>query len=224
MLDAMRHVILQHLFLNAAKRGAHRRDLRDDVDAIAVLVDHLREAADLALDPAQAFLTGSLDVFSHAAYIPLQGMGFKVRRRRLMGTIEHASISEANARCADHGGHGHHHHHGDPEDIERDPICGMTIDPATSKHTFGHKGKTFHFCSSGCRTKFSADPTKYLDKQRHEAEAAHADVPQGAIHTCPMHPKIRQVGPGNCPICGMALEPEVASLKTAPNPELADMT
>jgi len=71
----------------------------------------------------------------------------------------------------------------------------------------------------GCRTKFAADPQKYLDTS--EPKAA---VPEGTIYTCPMHPQIRQVGPGSCPICGMALEPEVASLDAPPNPELADMT
>src|SRR6266446_5683467 len=70
VLDAMRHVVPQHFLLDAPKRGPHRRDLGDDVDAIAVLVDHLGEAADLALDPAETLLTGCLDVFSHAAYIP----------------------------------------------------------------------------------------------------------------------------------------------------------
>src|ERR1700682_4028649 len=79
MFDAMRHVIPQHLFLDAPQRGAYRGNLRHDVDAVAVLVDHFRQAANLALDPAQALLTGSLDVFSHPSYIPLQGMGYKAR-------------------------------------------------------------------------------------------------------------------------------------------------
>jgi hypothetical protein len=77
VFDAMRHVILQNLFFDAPQRGPHRRDLGDDVDAVAVLLNHFGQAADLALDPAEAFLTGCLDVFSHAAYIPLQGMGYK---------------------------------------------------------------------------------------------------------------------------------------------------
>ena len=75
----MRHVIPQDLFLDTAKRGPHGRYLGHDVDAVAVLVDHFGQAADLALDPAEALLTGCLDVFSHAAYIPLQGIGFKCR-------------------------------------------------------------------------------------------------------------------------------------------------
>jgi P-type Cu+ transporter len=119
----------------------------------------------------------------------------------------------------DHDAHGHHHHHPNSTAEVRDPVCGMSVDPATSKHAFDHRGKTFHFCSAGCRTKFAADPQKYLDNTAPKAEA-----PEGTIYTCPMHPQIRKVGPGSCPICGMALEPEVASLDAPPNPELADMT
>jgi Cu+-exporting ATPase len=104
----------------------------------------------------------------------------------------------------------------------RDPVCGMSVNPETSKHRFEHNGTTYHFCSNSCRTKFEADPTKYLDKAK--AETKQAPVPAGTIYTCPMHPEIRQVGPGTCPICGMALEPDVVSLDDAPNPELADMT
>ena len=103
----------------------------------------------------------------------------------------------------------------------RDPVCGMTVNPETSKHRLEHHGETFHFCSAGCRTRFAADPAKYLDKGKPQEGAS---APEGAIYTCPMHPEIRQTGPGSCPICGMALEPDVASLEAAPNPELADMT
>lgn len=122
----------------------------------------------------------------------------------------------------DHAGHGHHHahDHGDEATTVHDPVCGMTVDPATSKHRFEHHGETFHFCSAGCRIKFAADPVRYLAKEKAPAP----EMPAGTIYTCPMHPEIRQVGPGSCPICGMALEPEVASLETGPNPELADMT
>ncbi|WP_262048572.1 heavy metal translocating P-type ATPase [Bradyrhizobium sp. Bra78] len=118
------------------------------------------------------------------------------------------------------GGHGDHAGHGAAAAKVRDPVCGMTVDPSTSKHRFEHHGETFHFCSAGCRTKFAADPAKYLAKDK----ASEPEMPAGTIYTCPMHPQIRQVGPGSCPICGMALEPEVASLETGPNPELADMT
>ena len=127
--------------------------------------------------------------------------------------------------CGGHGshaGHAHHHahDHGSGATKVLDPVCGMTVDPATSKHRFDHHGETFHFCSAGCRTKFAADPAKYLAKEKEPAP----EMPAGTIYTCPMHPEIRQVGPGSCPICGMALEPEVASLEAGPNPELADMT
>ena len=107
-----------------------------------------------------------------------------------------------------------------PRQRSRDPVCGMSVDPATSKHRFDYRGETYHFCSAGCRTKFAADPVAYLEKDSRPKAA----VPEGTIYTCPMHPEIRQVGPGSCPICGMALEPEVASLDAPPNPELADMT
>ncbi|HEY2213311.1 MAG TPA: heavy metal translocating P-type ATPase, partial [Bradyrhizobium sp.] len=118
-----------------------------------------------------------------------------------------------------HSGHDHHDHHTDGKANVRDPVCGMSVDPATSRHRFDYRGETFHFCSAGCLTKFAADPTGFLDNNKSKAA-----VPEGTIYTCPMHPQIRQIGPGSCPICGMALEPEVASLDAPPNPELADMT
>jgi Cu+-exporting ATPase len=122
----------------------------------------------------------------------------------------------ANARSC--SSHAHHEHHTGAKASVRDPVCGMTVDPATGQHRFDYRGETFHFCSAGCRTKFAADPRAYLDS---DTKAA---APEGAIYTCPMHPQIRQVGPGSCPICGMALEPDVASLDAPPDPELADMT
>ena len=123
----------------------------------------------------------------------------------------------------DHGGHSDHvHEHQTGANASvRDPVCGMNVDPATSKHRFEYRGQPFHFCSAECRSKFEAAPEQYLEKA---AEPRQAEVPAGTIYTCPMHPQIRQAGPGNCPICGMALEPEVASLDAPPNPELADMT
>ena len=100
-----------------------------------------------------------------------------------------------------------------------DPVCGMTVDPAKSPHRHSHAQKTYHFCSAGCRGKFAADPDKYL----HGAAPGPAEaVPEGTIYTCPMHPEIRQAGPGSCPICGMALEPEAGGADDGG--ELADMT
>jgi Cu+-exporting ATPase len=102
----------------------------------------------------------------------------------------------------------------------RDPVCGMTVDPQTAPHHADHQGEVFHFCSAGCRDKFVADPDRY---PREGAGSNHDDVPEGTIYTCPMHPEIRQVGPGSCPICGMALEPEQFSLDDGPDPEYLDM-
>jgi Cu+-exporting ATPase len=95
----------------------------------------------------------------------------------------------------------------------------MTVDPHTATHTAMHAGRPYYFCSARCRERFLADPGRYLAPEQARAEP----VPQGTIYTCPMHPEIRQVGPGACPICGMALEPELATPATGPNPELADM-
>ena len=118
-----------------------------------------------------------------------------------------------------HACDGHDHDHATPAEKVTDPVCGMTVDPQTTPHHADHDGQAFHFCSAGCRTKFVTDPVKFLAPDR----AAPAAVP-GAIYTCPMHPEVRQVGPGACPICGMALEPEVFSADDGPNPELADMS
>jgi P-type Cu+ transporter len=89
-----------------------------------------------------------------------------------------------------------------------DPVCGMRVDLARTPHRHAFSQQDFFFCSAGCRDKFSADPEKYLG--RREARPANA-APEGAIYTCPMHPQIRQIGPGHCPICGMALEPEAGA-------------
>lgn len=126
------------------------------------------------------------------------------------------------------GGHGHGccggpHHHGHEEKAgaapATDPVCGMKVDPATAKHRFSYQGQDYFFCGARCRERFEADAEKFLKPR--EAEPA---APAGAIYTCPMHPEVRQVGPGSCPICGMALEPEQVSLDDAPDPELIDMT
>ena len=101
-----------------------------------------------------------------------------------------------------------------------DPVCGMTVDTKTAKHKADHKGHAFYFCSAGCKTKFQANPTKYLDADTKSAEP----VAAGVIYTCPMHPQIRQVGPGSCPICGMALEPLTVTAESGPSHELGDMT
>lgn len=102
-----------------------------------------------------------------------------------------------------------------------DPVCGMSVDPATAAHHAVHEGTEYHFCSARCRERFAADPKKYLSPA---SKAAEMIAPAGTIYTCPMHPQIRQQGPGTCPICGMALEPEMPSLEDEGNPELRDFT
>ncbi len=117
--------------------------------------------------------------------------------------------------------HSHDQHQTQPAAGATDPVCGMTVDPHTTQHRHNHQGHTYYFCSAGCRTKFAAEPQKYLAR---DGARSKTSVPAGTIYTCPMHPEVRQVGPGTCPICGMALEPEIATAETGPNPELADMT
>ena len=120
--------------------------------------------------------------------------------------------------------HGHHHNHPAPQRAAKvkDPVCGMDVDPQATPHHAEHAGRTYHFCSAGCRSKFVAEPARYVHAPSAPLRAD--PVLPGTIYTCPMHPQIRQVGPGNCPICGMALEPEVATDADAPNPELRDFT
>ncbi|CAN5385841.1 heavy metal translocating P-type ATPase [soil metagenome] len=100
-----------------------------------------------------------------------------------------------------------------------DPVCGMSVDPATTAHHAAHERSEYFFCSAGCRTKFVTEPDRYLGK----ASTTEPGIP-GAIYTCPMHPEIRQPGPGSCPICGMALEPETVTAVAPPNHELIDFT
>jgi Cu+-exporting ATPase len=101
---------------------------------------------------------------------------------------------------------------------EIDPVCGMKVDPAISAHNHIHHGRLYHFCSAGCRTKFIQEPQRFLSKDERDPQMAAA----GAIYTCPMHAQIRQAKPGPCPICGMALEPESATVTDGG--ELADMS
>jgi Cu+-exporting ATPase len=100
-----------------------------------------------------------------------------------------------------------------------DPVCGMTVDPQTAKHRFAYRDQEYFFCSGRCRERFEAEPEKFLAPKQPKAAA-----PAGTTYTCPMHPEVRQAGPGSCPICGMALEPELISLDDRPDPELIDMT
>jgi Cu+-exporting ATPase len=123
--------------------------------------------------------------------------------------------SAPNDPTGSHNGHNH-----PPAGTQIDPVCGMSVNPATTPHHHEHHGKLYSFCSAGCAKKFAANPEKYLDVQK----AAPPVTAEGTIYTCPMHPQIRQIGPGACPICGMALEPLEITAQPEANPELADMS
>nr|WP_037445941.1 heavy metal translocating P-type ATPase [Skermanella stibiiresistens] len=135
-----------------------------------------------------------------------------------------------------HRGHEHHdhtHHHTAHQAghvnqaTVKDPVCGMTVDPEQTEYQARHGNEAFHFCSARCRDKFAADPEQYLKPAAKPAapeQAGHPAPKPGVIYTCPMHPEIRQEGPGTCPICGMALEPVTGGVEGEPNPELVDMT
>lgn len=121
--------------------------------------------------------------------------------------------------CCNSNHKDHNHTHKKSSTIAKDPVCGMDVDITTSKRIFNHKGQDYYFCSDSCLKKFSQNPETYLSKNK---EIAPKDL--AAIYTCPMHPEIQQVGPGSCPICGMALEPLEPSLEDGPNPELVDFS
>ena len=128
----------------------------------------------------------------------------------------------------DHNGHQRHHNHrtgqgqhcggGAGDKPFTDPVCGMKVGADPAKE-IPYKGKTFHFCSTKCMDKFRMSPQQYTDDVKPEPAQV---VPEGTIYTCPMHPEIRQPQPGNCPICGMTLEPMLPSLEEEDNPELID--
>jgi Cu+-exporting ATPase len=121
-----------------------------------------------------------------------------------------------------HHEHGHdhpHYKHSSDENSLKDPVCGMTV-TSQSKHSYSLKNITYYFCSNGCKEKFIGAPSKYLDGGLKDSESP-ASV-AGTIYTCPMHPQIRQNQPGNCPICGMSLEPLLPELEEEENPELVD--
>mgnify|MGYP003629591137 FL=1 len=126
--------------------------------------------------------------------------------------------AKSGGSCCGGGHHGHDH----GAETAKDPVCGMTVTLGLGKPTFEHAGTTYHFCNPGCRAKFEADPGHYLSgAHKKQAEA----MPAGTKYTCPMHPEIVTDKPGDCPICGMALEPMgVPTGDEGPNPELVDFT
>ncbi|MGH9202656.1 MAG: heavy metal-binding domain-containing protein, partial [Vicinamibacterales bacterium] len=103
-----------------------------------------------------------------------------------------------------------------------DPVCGMTISPADAVGRVDHEGQAYYFCNESCLEAFRADPARFLNGSRDSAAPTATELE--AEYTCPMHPEIRQRGPGSCPICGMALEPVTVTLDEPPNEELGEMT
>ncbi len=111
----------------------------------------------------------------------------------------------------DHADPGHDHSHADAAGAQmQDPVCGMTVDAKTAKHRHTHNGKTHFFCCAGCLDKFRYDADAFLAAPR-EAPDTPSEAPADAIYTCPMHPEIERDDPGDCPICGMALEPKTVA-------------
>lgn len=108
----------------------------------------------------------------------------------------------------------------------KDPVCGMDVDPATTEHVAQHEGVTHHFCSAHCQARFVADPQAFLSEPTDPTPTTSGADPGAdeVEYTCPMHPEIRQMGPGACPICGMALEPVTVTVDMGPSAELRDMT
>ena len=109
--------------------------------------------------------------------------------------------------------------------FETDPVCKMQVLPETAAAKYEHEGHTYYFCAVRCMERFRANPNQFLTRPaplppKSEIRNPKSDIP----YTCPMHPEVRQLGPGTCPKCGMALEPEVASADDEENPELRDMT
>ena len=119
-----------------------------------------------------------------------------------------------------HARHQHHGHEPAPAGLETDPVCGMSVDPASARHRADHAGRTYFFCGARCRERFVAEPERFAG----DRPAAPPAAAEGALWTCPMHPEIVREGPGGCPICGMALEPMTPAASDESSPELADMT
>src|SRR5262249_17841135 len=141
-------------------------------------------------------------------------------------TASPAACPDGAAAHSPRAGAAHHQAHGATAQnstdtvfriTARDPVCGMTVDPHATAHRHNHSGQTYYFCSANCLQKFATAPDQYIEPSQAKAPAR---VPEGTIYTCPMHPQVRQNGPGSCPICGMALEPELATATSERSPEL----
>ena len=129
-----------------------------------------------------------------------------------------------HAHCRHHAAHEHEH-----GTTVTDPVCGMKVDTRTAEHHYKLGETEYYFCSARCLDRFKTNPDQYLNPPENDpavsapAMGALPEAAAGTIWTCPMHPEIRRNGPGQCPICGMALEPLEPTLEEGPNPELIDM-
>jgi P-type Cu+ transporter len=148
---------------------------------------------------------------------PMGGNGDAAVRAAQSTPREQDGDAGASPRAHQHDGG----HETSGTETAKDPVCGMGVNPATAQHRTEYDGRPYFFCSAGCKTKFTANPARYLAES---IPPLATTEPDGAVYTCPMHPEIRQIGPGSCPICGMALEPLHVTAEAGPNPELADMT
>jgi Cu+-exporting ATPase len=128
-------------------------------------------------------------------------------------------MSAVVEHSGEHSAHHHHHYHHDAAGGEKDPVCGMSVDPATARHRAAHRGRDYFFCGARCRERFVAEPETFLAPQ--PAAGPRAGTGQW---TCPMHPEIVQDKPGSCPICGMALESMLPMAQDDADPELRAMT
>ena len=108
--------------------------------------------------------------------------------------------------------------------LSKDFVCGMDVDPHTTEHRSTLSESVYYFCSAGCKAKFDDAPDHYISTPGGTSQDADVLNDGDVEYTCPMHPEIRQMGPGPCPICGMALEPVIVTANSGPNPELADMS
>jgi Cu+-exporting ATPase len=208
VLDAMRDVIAKDFLLDAPEGRLNRRNLGHYIDAISVLLDHPKDTADLAFDTSQTLGARDFRLFLHACCIPHRGIPIKEPYPR-------NPMPDAGHSTSKHTASGSSHLH-----KTKDPVCGMDVSPETARFNAEHDGRRYYFCCEGCRKKFVAEPSRYLNITERDMAAAPVSA---AVYTCPMHPEVRQNGPGSCPICGMALEPLVAKNEGGPNTELIDM-
>ncbi|MCH7471845.1 heavy metal translocating P-type ATPase [bacterium] len=188
-----------------------------------------------ALGSAPGVKQARVDLAAASASVVYDPQATSVGRLvELINSIGYVVINPGNPGDADAGNRTAHHPAGHEKQAQQealgeeltDPVCGMKV-KADSPHQFAHDGTTYVFCCAHCLAAFQKDPGKYLGAEARPADAADdlagADATPGATYTCPMHPDVQQVGPGSCPICGMALEALIVTLEDEENPELVDM-